>query len=112
MLPENAVHNLAITHHQLGIIYSDAGQIDPALRHYWQSIRYKEAMQDRFGAALARENAARTLARTGRFADAREWAQSALRDYQTCANADQEVVETLKLLEQIESGLQATSPPS
>jgi len=43
---------------------------------------------------------------------AREWAQSALRDFQACENADQEVVNTLKLLEQIESGLQATPPPA
>jgi hypothetical protein len=69
-------------------------------------------MQDRFRAGETRYNAARALARAGRFADARDWAQSALRDYQACNNAEREVVNTLKLLEQIESARQATLPPS
>jgi tetratricopeptide (TPR) repeat protein len=112
MFPANAVEELATTHHQLGVVYTAAGLFDPALRNYRESIRYKEAMQDRFGAGQSRESAARTLACAGRFADARDWAQSALRDYQACGNADQEVVGTLKLLEEIESGLRATSPPS
>jgi hypothetical protein len=42
----------------------------------------------------------------------RDWAQAALRDYEACENADQEIVDTLKLLEQIESRLRGTSPPS
>lgn len=53
-----------------------------------------------------------TLVQTRRFAEARDWAQAALRDYRSCENADQEAVTALKLLEQIESRLQATSPPS
>lgn len=57
-------------------------------------------------------NVAATLAPAGRFADAREWDQSALRDFEACENADREVIETLKLLEEIESALRATSPPS
>jgi hypothetical protein len=48
----------------------------------------------------------------GHLTDARDWAQSALRDFQTRENAEQEVVNTLKLLEEIESDLRATSPPS
>jgi tetratricopeptide (TPR) repeat protein len=112
MFPLNAVSELATTHNQLGIVYAEAGQIDVALHHYRESIRYCEAMQDRFAAGQTRYNAALGLANAGRFADAREWAQSALRDYQACENADQEVLRTLKLLGWIESALQATSPPS
>lgn len=112
MFPPNAIPELATTYSQLGIIYGDAGQLNEGLRHYRESVRYCEAMQDRFAAGRARYNAAVTLTETGRFADARDWAQSALRDYQSCENADQEVVKTVKLLEQIESALQATSPPS
>ena len=78
----------------------------------FESIRYCEAMQDRFGAGQTRYNAARALTRTDRFVDAREWAQSALRDFQACENAEQYVVKTFKLLELIESDLRATSPPS
>jgi tetratricopeptide (TPR) repeat protein len=112
MFPADAVRELATTHNQLGIIYRHAGQIDTALRHYRESIRYNEGVRDRFGAGETRFNAALALADAGRFADAREWAQSALRDFEACENADQEVVMTLQVLEQIESGLQATSPPS
>jgi tetratricopeptide (TPR) repeat protein len=93
-------------------LHGDAGRIDTALRHYRESIRYCEPMQDHFAAGQTRYNAAGTLADARRFTDARDWAQSALRDYQACENAEQYVVKTLKLLERIESGLQATSPPS
>jgi tetratricopeptide (TPR) repeat protein len=112
MFPANAVRQLATTHNQLGAVYDEAGQIDIALDHDQKSIRYKEAMQDRFAAGQTRRNAALALAKAGRFDDAREWVQSALRDYQASENADQEVVKTLELLKQIESDLQATSPQS
>jgi tetratricopeptide (TPR) repeat protein len=112
MLPANAVRDLATVHNHLGSIYDDAAQIDTALRHYRESIRYCEAMEDRFDAGTSRYNAAIALGRAGRPTDARDWAQSALRDYQACENADQEIVETLKLLERIESDLRATSLPS
>jgi len=112
MFPANAILDLAATHNQLGTIYGTAGRIDAALRHCRESIRCKEAIQDRFGAAQTRASAAVALAVAGRFTDAREWAQSALRDFEACENADQEVVKTLKLLEQIESALQATPRPS
>jgi tetratricopeptide (TPR) repeat protein len=112
MFPANAVRELATTDNLLGLVYAAAGQIDLALRHYRESIRYSEAMEDRFLAGQSRENAARTLVGAGRFADARDWAQSALRDYQACENVDRYVVKTLKLLEDIESALRATSPPS
>jgi tetratricopeptide (TPR) repeat protein len=112
MFPPNAVPELATTHMNLGNVYSQAGQPDVALHHYRESIRYCEVMQDRFASGRTRRNAARALASTGRFADAREWARAALCDYEASANADQEVIETLKLLERIESDLRATSQPS
>lgn len=112
LFPANAVRELETTHKQLGTIYGDAGQMDPALRHYRESIRYCEAMQDRFRAGLTRYNVAINLAGVERFLEARDWAQSALRDFKACENAEQEVVNTLKLLEMIESALRATSPPS
>ena len=112
MLPADAVAELAAAHNQLGVVCADAGQTAPALRHYRESIRYCEGMHDRFGAAQSRFNAALTLAGAGHLADASDWAQSALRDYQACGNADQEVAGTLTLLEEIESRLRATPPPS
>jgi tetratricopeptide (TPR) repeat protein len=112
LFPADAIRELETTHYQLGVVFAAAGEIGAALRHYRESIRYTETMQDRFGAGQARFNAAVALADAGRFADARDWAQSALRDYQACENADEKVVKTLKLLELIESRLRATSPPS
>ena len=112
MFPPNAVRELAAAHNQLGNIYHDVDQIDTALHHYHESIRYKEAMQDRFEAGRTRYNAAAALASAGRFADAREWARAALRDFQASENARREVVETLKLLEGIKSALRGTSLPS
>jgi tetratricopeptide (TPR) repeat protein len=72
MFPANDVADLAATHNQLGNVYDDAGQLDAALDHYRSSIRYKETMRDRLAAGQTRYNAAITLARAGRFADARE----------------------------------------
>jgi hypothetical protein len=69
-------------------------------------------MQDRFAAGKTRYNVAGALARAGRLRDAREWARSALQDFQSCENADQEIVETLKRLDQIESDPRGNSPPS
>jgi tetratricopeptide (TPR) repeat protein len=112
MIPANAVREIATTHGLLGVIYADARRIDTALRHFHESIRYFEAMEDRFSAGKIRFNAGRTLGLAGRLTDAREWARSALRDYQACGKADQEVVDTLKLLEQIESDLRASAPLS
>jgi tetratricopeptide (TPR) repeat protein len=112
MFPVGALRELEVTHNQLGSIYSDAGQIDTALRHYRESVRYCEVMRDHFGAGQTRCNVAITLANAARYVDAHEWAQSALRDFEACGNADRNIVKTLKLLEQIESDLRASSPPS
>jgi tetratricopeptide (TPR) repeat protein len=112
LTPADAPRELAAIHNQLGGIFSAAGQTDAALQHYRKSIRYKEGMGDRFGAGQTRFKAALALFHAGRFADALDWAQSALRDYQACENADQQVVMTLKLLELIESALRASEPPS
>lgn len=111
MTPASAVQELAVTHHMLGNIYDDAGQLDLALDHYRESVRYEERQENRFGAGQTRESVAITLFQADRFADAREWAQAALCDFEACGNAEQEVVNTLKLLEQIESAVQAIPPP-
>jgi tetratricopeptide (TPR) repeat protein len=110
--PAEATRERATVHSQLGNVYMAAGRIDVALGQYTESVRYSEAIDGRFGAGLTRHNAAVTLAGVGRFADAHDWAQAALRDFEATENAERYVVEALKLLEQIESARQATSPPS
>jgi tetratricopeptide (TPR) repeat protein len=108
MFPPNAVAELATTRNQLGMIYTVAGQVDTALNHYRESIRYQEIQGNRFGAGVTRYNVAVSLLQASRFADALEWARSALRDYQASENADKEVTQTLQLIEVIESRLRAT----
>jgi tetratricopeptide (TPR) repeat protein len=81
LLPDNAVGELAVTHHGLGTIYGDAGDIATALGHFQRAISYRERQDDRYGAGWARLNAALTLAQAGRRQDALLYARAALRDY-------------------------------
>ena len=111
LLPGDDVGDLAVTHNELGNVYTDGGQLDRALDHYRQSVRYEEGLGNRFGAGETRLNATLALLRAGHLADAKEWARAALRDFEACENADQEVVRTTQLLELIESRLQAQSQP-
>ncbi|MAG35183.1 MAG: hypothetical protein CL878_02900 [Dehalococcoidia bacterium] len=107
LLPADAVNDLAVTHNQLGIVYRNAGDLDRALQHYRESIRYKERMRDLFNAGTTRFNVALALAGAGRFVDAREYARAALRNYETYGErAAEEIAETQQLLEQIEAAAQ------
>ena len=82
LLPDNAVDELAVTHHALGNIYGAAGDIATALGHYQKAIHYRERQDDRYGAGWARHAAAITLAQAGRRHDALLYARAALRDYE------------------------------
>jgi tetratricopeptide (TPR) repeat protein len=112
MTPPNAFRSLAMTHRNLGIVYSSRGQIAAATGHYQESIRYCEITGDRFEAGQARSCLAKTLAQARHFPDAHEWAQAALRDFQACESTDQEIIETLNLVQQIESDLRASARQS
>jgi tetratricopeptide (TPR) repeat protein len=111
LFPATAAPDLATAHNLLGLICAAGGQIEAAIRHCQESIRRREAMRDPFSAGETRKNAAVALARVGRLAEAQDWAHSALRDFQACENAEREVVNTLKLLEEIESDPRASSQP-
>ncbi len=100
LLPPNAVDDLAVTHNQLGNIYRNAGDLDRALSHYRESIRYKEAAGNIYAAANTRFNVALALRDAGRLADAREYAHAALRNYQTYGDrAAAEIQETQRLID-------------
>ena len=106
LLPPNAVNDLAVAHNQLGVIYGNAGDLDRALSHYRESIRYKEAAGNIYGAALTRFNVAIALANAGRLVDARLYAQAALRNYATYGErAAADVQETQGLIEEIEQAM-------
>jgi tetratricopeptide (TPR) repeat protein len=106
LLPADAVSDLAIAHNQLGLIYDDAGQLDAAVRHWQQSVRYDEVAGNRYGAASTRHNVAAALAENGRLRDGMLWAQAALRGFQTYGDrAAADMAETNQLIAAIEQGL-------
>ncbi len=61
LLPPNAVNDLAVAHNQLGNIYNSAGDLDRALPHYREAIRYTEATGNLYQAGQIRFNVALAL---------------------------------------------------
>jgi len=105
-LPENAVTDLAGVHNQLGNIYGDASDLDCALPHFREAIRYREAQDNLYEAARARRNVAAHLARVGRFGDALAYANAALRNYQTFGErAATDIQRTQQLIAYIEQNV-------
>jgi len=82
-IPESAIVDRGIAHHQLGNTYMAAENIDLALYHYQQDIRCCEIAGDTYGAGQTRRNVARALLSAGRLADARAYAQAALANFLT-----------------------------
>ena len=70
LTPIDASYQLAVSHMQLGVIFSYARDSDRALEHYRRAIQYCEFQDNRFQAGQARSNAAVTLAEAGRRHDA------------------------------------------
>ena len=102
MSPSNAIDQLAVKHNQLGLIYNDAGDLDRALPHYREAIRYHEGAGNLYAAAQTRFNVALALAQAGRLADAREYAHAALRNYQTYGDrAAGEIQRTQELIDRL-----------
>jgi tetratricopeptide (TPR) repeat protein len=103
MTPPDAIVQLAVGHDQLGSIYGEAGQLDRALPQFRESIRYQELAGNLYDAARARNNVALVLLNARRFADARDYAHAALRNFQTYgASAQQDIQKTLDLIARID----------
>jgi tetratricopeptide (TPR) repeat protein len=98
MMPATAVTARGIAHNQLGVIYSEAGDIDRALHHYQQDIRYCEQTGDIFGAGQTRENVALTLATAGRLSDARAYAEAALANLRTFGDRETHSIQKIERL--------------
>jgi tetratricopeptide (TPR) repeat protein len=99
------VNDRAVTYHQLGMIYRHAGDIDRALHHWREAIRYQELQGNTYGAAQTRGNIALALAQSGRFLDARDYALAALNGYSSSGAAVNEVHETQELIKQIDDAI-------
>lgn len=79
------------------------GDINRALPHYQDAIRYTEATGNYYQAGQFRFNVALALAQNGRFPDARDYAAAALRNYEQFGPAAADMVEkTQRLLAEIE----------
>lgn len=103
LLPPNAIDDLAVAHNQLGIIYRSADDLDRALHHYRESIRYKEAAGNIYSAGETRCNVAIALANAGRLPDALLYAQAALRNFATYGDRAAEMIQrTQGLIAEIE----------
>ncbi len=93
LTPPNAVNDLAVAHNQLGNIYLGAGDVDRALPHYREAIRYHETAGNLYAAAQTRFNVALALAGANRLADARAYADAALRNYETYGDRAAEMIQ-------------------
>lgn len=107
LLPPNAVDDLAVAHNQLGNIYNDAGDLDRALTHYREAVRYFEAAGDVYHAATVRFNVAIGLANAGRVPDALAYAQAALQGFSTFGDrAAADIQDTQGLIALIQQQMQ------
>lgn len=111
LLPSSAVNDLAVTHNQLGNIYRATGDLNRALHHWRESIRYEESAGNLYGAAVSKRNLAATLARVGRFEDALAYAQAALRNYETYGDrAQADLQKTYQLIAKIQAAMRSQLP--
>jgi hypothetical protein len=95
LLPSDAMADLATTHNRLGQIYIAVSDLDRALTHNRESIRYLEMSGDLYGAGKSRGLVALALLQANRLAEAREYARAALRNFSTYgAGAAADVQET------------------
>ncbi len=103
LLPSDAIVDLAVTHNQLGNVYSDIGDSDRAVKHYRDAIRYMEKQGDLYRAAGIRANVAHSLARVGRFVDALVYADAALSNFETFGDrALDDIQKTQELIARIQ----------
>ncbi|MCB0202896.1 MAG: hypothetical protein KDI03_22720, partial [Anaerolineae bacterium] len=93
LCPPSALADLGPMHNQLGILYKNVGQIEPAREHYERDVHVCEQTGDRFGAGQTRYNlalmyldAAGREAAPSRRRDllrrARAYVEASLRDFQ------------------------------
>ncbi len=102
----DAVDSLAVVHNALGGIYYIAGDLDRALWHAREAIRYLEAAGDLYHAAVTRSNFALALARAGRFQDALDYVHAALRNFETYGErAAEDIEKTRRLIGDIEEAM-------
>jgi tetratricopeptide (TPR) repeat protein len=105
LFPADDAEDLAVAHNQIGIIYRQAGDTRRALDHYQQSIRFKEARGDIYGAGQTRYNIAILLEAGGRPGDALHYARAALHDFERVGpGAAQDATDARAFITELEQG--------
>lgn len=105
VLPIDAVNELAVIHNDLGSLYGEVGDIDRSLHHLRKTLHFDEAHGELYGAALTRFNIANSLLRSGRQADALEYAEAALLGFESYGERAKEMIErTRGLIAEIRGG--------
>lgn len=93
LLPPDAIDDLGVTHNALGAIYTEAGVFDNALPHYRQAIQRLEQAGALFNASVTRFNVAAGFFNTGRRVDALDYAEAALRGFESYGERAAEMIE-------------------
>jgi len=96
LFPPDAIVDLAVTHHQLGRADWAAGEFESAGQNYRKAIQLFEQAGDFFHAAQARLNMALTLSDTSHRADALDYAEAALRGFESFGEKAAEMIETTR----------------
>ncbi len=87
------------------------GDVDRALPHYRDAIRYREQQGNVHGASQTRFNVGLDLLQSGRPRDALEFARTALRGFESYGeSAAAEIQRTRQLIGEIEGELEAPPP--
>ncbi len=111
LLPPDAVDDLAVSHAGIANCFGDAGDLDRALPHYQDAIRYMERAGNVYDAARTRFNVAVDLANAARLTDARAYALAALRNFETYGDrAADDIQDTHALLAAIDRRLAQPKP--
>ena len=103
LLPPDAVNDLAVTHCQLGIIFSEAGNLEQGLNSWQEGITLFEKAGNFFEAGRHQRNISIFLARASRPADALLYARAALRNFEPYGQgAAKDIDDTQRLIAWIE----------
>src|SRR5262249_22802134 len=88
LIPEDASPLIATTHENMGTLLVKAYDLESALAHYREALRYHEISHNLLAAARTRANIARALFALGSGLenDAREYALTALEYYTSCVS--------------------------
>jgi len=106
LVPADALNDLATLQNQLGCVCGDAGELDVALAHYRESIRYCETIGNAHTAARTRFNVACDLHQARRLEDAQAYAQTALANFQEFGDrASAEIQKTQQLIALIQQAI-------